>query len=874
MRSHFVPFIIGSLISLLVTYFSYLYIERQNRSDYLNTDSRFFESLQILQSRIDDLKMTSRPGQKTDVPVALIAIDDPSIEEIGRWPWSRVTLAQISDEVLANGAKSITYDILLSEPERENPEADKILGGVVQKYADQFVLGTATSSGAPAQTLPFQDICTAEAFLYLGGDKIVTLNPTFVLDDQSPSFEDYKWNELFAGFFSVVTKAVEKQFLFNLNKTEVTQLSSYQKNSLHSKTNKAIYNYCYRWLTDEDEFLQNASYNQTLAHYEQAVGKKFDQNSFNAFVREIRGIKSHPVPQYVDWYANVPEIQDSSKYTASFITRMDSDGIVRRYPLFSRVGAKVGSSYIPSLALQSYLIAKNYRAEVSIAEDPQRNQKILTSFKIFDSQFDKEPLYNVPVDSFSQLRLNYYGPQKSFYYLSAKELLTKDQKNVEVQIWDGKTVQTQTFDKKDFFKDRSFLVGATALGTNDLRNTPIQNAMPGPEIHLTALANLLERNFLLDIPNPQISIPVMTLALGLFFTLIWIWGSALISIAIFMVSSVILTALDYYFFSKRNYMITDWSLFAVFILSFISISLYKYFAEERNKSKVRKAFSKYVSPAVVEELLKNEKNLELGGSKKHLTILFSDLRGFTTFSEKLDPKQLGDFLNLYLTRMTEEIYRTSGTVDKFIGDAIMAFYGAPVPNEQHAQMACRCALQSVKKLEQLNIELKGKNFPHLEMGMGINTGDVSVGNMGSSMIQNYTVMGDAVNLASRLEGLTRLYGNFIILGPLTYEAVKNEFTCREIDQVVVKGKTQALRIYDLLYEGPPKAEDQEWLVAYRGARDKYVEGKFEEAKNLFEHCERLNPQDKISTTFVKKCKDLIANPPTEAWTGVNHLREK
>lgn len=874
MRSHVVPFIIGSVISLIVTYFSYLYIERQNQNDYLKNPSRFFESLEVLQSRIDDLKITGRPSKKTDVPVALIAIDDASIEEIGRWPWSRQTLAQISNEVLESGAKSVAYDILLSEPERENPEADKNLGEIVQKYSEQFILGTATSSGSPTNIAPYQDICVAEAFLYLGGDKIVTLNPTFVLDDQAISFEDFKWNEPFAQFFKVISEKVEQTFLFELNKKSYNELTPYQKNSLASKKRKAVYNYCNTWLTRDDDFLQGKFYQKSLELYEQAIGSKLTDDSFLALVKKIQTTKSHPIPQYNDWYANVAAIQDNSKYTASFITKMDSDGIIRRYPLFSRAGAKVGSSYIPSLALQMYLIAMNYRAEVSVADNPKKREKKLTSFKIFDAAFDKDALFNVPVDSFSQLRLNYYGPAKSFYHVSAKELLTKDQKTIEAQIWDGSQTITQTFDKKAFFKGRSVLVGATALGTNDLRNTPIQNAMPGPEIHLTALANLLERHFLLDVPNSQIVIPAMTLAVGLIFTSIWIWGSALISLGIFFISSIILSSIDYYFFAKKNYMITNWSLFAAFILSFISISLYKYFAEERNKSKVRKAFSKYVSPAVVEELLKNEKNLELGGAKKHLTVLFSDLRGFTTFSEKLDPKQLGDFLNLYLTRMTEEIYKTSGTVDKFIGDAIMAFYGAPVPNEFHARHACRCALQSVKKLEQLNFELKGKNFPHLEMGMGINTGDMSVGNMGSSQIQNYTVMGDSVNLASRLEGLTRMYGNFIILGPLTYEAVKGEFTCREIDEVVVKGKTNSIRIYDLLYEGPPKAEHQEWLNVYRAAREKYVAGQFEEALNLFEHSEKINPADKVSATFIKKCKDLIANPPTEAWTGINYLREK
>ncbi len=828
----------------------------------------------MIQSRIDDLKMTSRSEKKNSAPIALIAIDDESIEEIGRWPWSRTTISEITNEALANGANSVTYDIMFPEPERENPKADEILGDTVKTFADKIILGTASSGQFPAQSHPYQDICTAEAFLFLGGDKIVTLNTTFVVDDQSENFEDYKWSELFRTFFTEIQNSTELQFLENIKKLNISELSPFEKNALRSQKNKGVYNYCFDWLTPNDYFLKPTMFTKTMPFYETAFNQKLDQKTFATIAEKIKTIRAHPIPQRLGWYSNTPFIQDSSKYTAAFNTKLDSDGFIRRYPLFYRAGSKVGSSYIPSLALQTYLVAKNYRAEVGLAEAKDKNEKVLAYFKIFDVNNDKEALYQVPIDSFSQLRLNYYGPENSFYYVSAKELLTKKQKTIQVKIRDGNSTKITDVDKREFFNGRSVLIGATALGIYDIRNTPVQNAMPGPEIQMTALANLMERNFILDITHAEIVIPALTFGLGLLFTLIWSWGSSLISFAIFVFSAVSLVFIDYFIYMKKNYMITNWSLFSVFTFSFIAVSLYKYFAEERNKSKVRKAFSKYVSPAVVEEILKNEKNLELGGAKKNLTVLFSDLRGFTTFSEKLDPKRLGDFLNLYLTRMTEEIYKTNGTVDKFIGDAIMAFYGAPVPNELHAKLACRCALQSVKKLEILNFELKDQNFPKLEMGMGVNTGDVSVGNMGSSMIQNYTVMGDSVNLASRLEGLTRVYGNFIVLGPATYEAVKDEFTCREIDQVVVKGKTNTIRIYDLVYEGPVLPADTDWLNHYNLGRESYSAGNFKEAQAQFESSLRLRADDRISAYFVKKCQDLIANPPTESWTGVNHLREK
>ena len=317
------------------------------------------------------------------------------------------------------------------------------------------------------------------------------------------------------------------------------------------------------------------------------------------------------------------------------------------------------------------------------------------------------------------------------------------------------------------------LLGASALGIGDIRNTPVQVGMPGPETHLNAYANLIDLNYILDIKNSEKIIPLATFLVGLVGTLIWAFSTPLISPLILIFTLAAGYYIDFLIFIKYTIMTTTWPLFAVLIFSFLSILIYKYFTEERSKKKIRQAFSKYVSPAVVDELLKSEKNLALGGKKQRLTVMFSDLRGFTTFSEQLDPQELSAFLNIYFTKMTAEVFNAKGTLDKFIGDAVMAFFGAPLSYKNNTENACRCALRSLDRLKELNVEFQKQGYPLLQMGIGLNTGDVSVGNMGSETLQNYTVLGDSVNLASRLEGLNKDYGTEVIIGPDTFEEINS-----------------------------------------------------------------------------------------------------
>jgi adenylate cyclase len=251
-------------------------------------------------------------------------------------------------------------------------------------------------------------------------------------------------------------------------------------------------------------------------------------------------------------------------------------------------------------------------------------------------------------------------------------------------------------------------------------------------------------------------------------------------------------------FNVFDYIIPQPTVLITILFIFISIVAFKILAEEENVKFIRTTFSKFVSKDVVDELLKNPNMIALGGARKEITIFFSDVRGFTTLSESLSPEELVKFLNEYLSTMTDLIIEYKGTIDKYMGDAIMAFWGAPVALEDHAYYACVASLAQMNKLKELQKSWIERNLSSIDIGIGLNSGHAVVGNMGSSHQMNYTVMGDTINLGSRLEGSNKTYGTNIIISEYTYEKVKDRVYARELDLVQVKGKTQPVRIYELI----------------------------------------------------------------------------
>jgi adenylate cyclase len=301
--------------------------------------------------------------------------------------------------------------------------------------------------------------------------------------------------------------------------------------------------------------------------------------------------------------------------------------------------------------------------------------------------------------------------------------------------------------------------------------------------------------------------------------------------------------------------------------------IYKYLTEERKKNEIRKIFSKYVAPAVVDELLTDSKNLALGGRKQMMTAYFSDIRGFTAFSEKMDPQILSEVLNAYLTPMTEIIFSNKGTLDKYMGDAIMAFFGAPVNYKDHAYQACVSALLSIDKLKSINVQFKEKGWPQISIGIGINTGEMSVGNMGSEIVQNYTVMGDAVNLASRLEGATKEYGVKILISEMTKKSLDDSLVTRPVDTIRVKGKSAPVEIFEVIAK-PEDFKDRENLSIFMEAMAFYKKKNFVDAKNIFSILASKNAADALTQLYIHRCEEFINDPPPPNWDGVFDLKTK
>jgi adenylate cyclase len=288
-----------------------------------------------------------------------------------------------------------------------------------------------------------------------------------------------------------------------------------------------------------------------------------------------------------------------------------------------------------------------------------------------------------------------------------------------------------------------------------------------------------------------------------------------------------------------------------------------------------RSFVKYVPSEVVRQLIGMNKEAVLGAERREMTIMFTDIAGFTSISENMDSDTLAEYLAVYFKGMTEPIMQNKGTVDKYIGDAVMAFWGAPLKLDDHAIKACNTALDCNYFLEKMNADSVAKGLPPLHTRIGINTGEVVVGNFGYDKRMNYTVMGDHVNLASRLEGLNNRYGTRIIISEYTYGQVRELFVTRPLDTVSVKGRKQGVRIYELISRlGEVNPAQEEFLDRYNQSFSKYSAGRWNEARAGFAEALEMRPEDKAARNLMDRCEDFLNHPPDTGWTGVFSIKEK
>jgi len=458
-----------------------------------------------------------------------------------------------------------------------------------------------------------------------------------------------------------------------------------------------------------------------------------------------------------------------------------------------------------------------------------------------------------PVLENKRMLINFFGPPGGYTYISFSD------------VYNNKINQSD-------FKGKIVLIGATASNLHDDAIVPISNeAMPGVEVNANLVQSILTRDFLYY--QDDVS------AIGVIFIFALLTGILLfrfrIHIATILLAVLIIAYILISVFTFDTGLIINilYPLLAL-LLVYITLVVLYYLTEERSRKWITSVFGKYVSPVVIDSLIKNPKMINLGGEKRNITIFFSDIRGFTPLSEKLEPEDLVHLLNEYLTEMTSIITKNQGLVDKFMGDAIMAFWGAPLDLDDHAEIACSSSLEMMAKLKELQKKWKNEGIPSFNIGIGLNSGDAIVGNMGSDNRFDYTAMGDNVNLASRLEGINKQYGTNLIISGKTYQIVKDKFETRKLDAVKVKGKKKPIFIYELLSNKDNINEKlSDFVKKYEEGLDLYFNKKWKDAIKSFKTADKLM-KDQASQVFITRCQEFLKNPPNKDWDGVWEMKTK
>ncbi len=432
---------------------------------------------------------------------------------------------------------------------------------------------------------------------------------------------------------------------------------------------------------------------------------------------------------------------------------------------------------------------------------------------------------------------------------------------------------------EQFFKDKVVFIGNGSEFVPDRFVTPyfsenLGNWMYGAEVHANAFLTMLRQDFISKTPAWM----VLLLLVFLVFIVIQITVHYGFLTEIGSVIALILITwiAGYLLFANYHLWLPVMSMSMAVLIAYFGTSVYQAFTEERNKKQIKSMFARYAPPSYVDELSKDPTKLELGGEEKEISILFSDIEGFTTISETLSPKQLIELLNEYLGAMTNAIFHQGGTLDKYIGDAIVAVFGAPLSLEKHAIKACQAAVEMRKTLDQIRDGWIQRGFPSVKARIGLNTGRVVFGNIGSDIRYDYTGIGDAMNLSSRLEGANKQYGTYCMISEFTFEQTKDDIIVRDLDVIIVKGKSKPVKVYELIgMKDEPLDENRRQMLAhYQKGIELYRNRQWREAIQCFEKALESVPDDCPSQLYIKRCREFIQIPPEQEWDGTYHMSSK
>lgn len=763
----------------------------------------------------------AQPPEKWHVGIA--AIDEPAIKSIGEPPWSRRVHADLVRQLSKLGAKAVAFDVMFPYPQKSH--ADR---GI------EVARTTAVSAG----------LYEARAQLSEAAEKLKTVQSNFELVENvetKPQSETAK-----EGMREAIVAAA----------TATTAIDKF-RSGLVAKVDR---------ISPDQEFAQAIA---EAGNVVLAVVQQSQEEAENFGIEDLRrglvNLSSSTVSEYLVRGDGYDEIGNSAKqhfsehylrffgvqtptkvliqsgaHLGSINAFPDADGVMRRFFLLSRP-SQVDFA-IPTLSLKAVAVAKG-NLDISVITGAHDTAPF--GIEIGD--------LHVPLGEKSKAIINWYG--------SAPES--------KLPVWSIADILEGRVDRSEI-EGRIIFVAATALGTFDQRVSPLDRNIPGVYTHATLAQNILDSNFLRR-PSYLFFVELGLLALlGIFLGFVLIRVSVVGKVLISLITIAGWLLLCRFIFFEARIVVTTMLPMAQVFVTLLGITLWRFLAEEREKRQTKQAFQRYLAPAVMEQVLTNpEEFLRLGGRKYDATVLFSDIRGFTTMSERLSPEALGRLLNLYMTPMTNLVFENGGTLDKYIGDAVMAFWGAPLVQSDHPVRACRTALQMIDKVETLNRTFVEEGLPEIAIGIGLATGPMTIGNMGSDDFFAYTALGDRVNLGARLEGQTKDYGVKIIISEDCYLESREVMSCRELGSIQVKGKLEPVKIYELLAEGQLPEDLREFVEVFHSGLSAFRERRWADAMRCFERADQLrNGGDKTSLDYIQQCKAFEVNPPPPNWSGI------
>ena len=706
-----------------------------------------------IEGRLLDARFKLRGPVDTTGLVTIVAVDDKSIDQLGRWPWSREVIAELIDKISEMGAEAIGLDIVFSEPQASPLE--KILAQKTEISAEE------------RQQL------------------------RQLLNGESP-------DQRLARAISESGRVVNGHF-FYLTEEEARDLKP---------------------LPPEQEF-------ELLADSGvDAVRSRVDK--FQA--KEAAAVR-----------VNIPLIANAGMGAGYFNFVPARDGVLREANLLLRYKEE----FYPSLALKTLALYLEDATIVVHAEEYGIDHLTLGGLE-------------TPTDEQGGIVLNYRGPRGTIPTFSATDIL---QGRVDADALAGRMV----------------LLGVTAIGVYDAHTTPYGASFPGLEIQANVAENIIIGDYIHHTALELFTDMMVILAILLLLALTQpLFSGTLLRFFTAVVILVIYSGLNYFWFVNYQLWVNLSYPVLAWLLGYITLTVYLTVVVERRLSTVNTAFQYYLHPELVKQLTHKPELLQFGGEQKRLSILFSDIRNFTNLSEGLTPEQLAKFIHCYMDPMTEQVLNHRGTLDKYIGDAVMAIFGAPIPVVEHAEDACNAAIESIAALDDIIHCCPDLShiFP-IRIGVGVHTGEVVVGNLGSSFHFTYTVLGDNVNLASRLEGLTKVYGVDILISEETKSDVEGKFIFRELDRVRVKGKKVPIRIFELVGRvGEVDDEMTACVNLWQESLELFHKQQWAGAKEGFEALLHERGEDKTSRLYIERCEHYQQTPPPEDWDGVTTFTSK